>query len=80
MRPPLAVALSVLLFGALSVSAASAREELGNFDVPAKLVKAINQAIAAKDWNAKVKIGWDPTHIQPTDITVAEAKAGKRPA
>ncbi len=48
--------------------------------IPAKLVNAIDQAIAAQNWNANIKIGWDPTHVQPTDVTVAEAKAGKRPA
>ena len=48
--------------------------------VPIKLVAAIDTAIANKDWNASVKIGWDPTHCQPTDLTPAEAKAGKRPA
>lgn len=47
--------------------------------VPKKLVSGIDAAIVAQDWNAKVKVGWDPTHIQPTDITVADAKAGQRP-
>lgn len=64
---------------------AAAAEKAGlitgiRWGVPGKLVKAINQAIAAKDWNANVKVGWDPTHVQLTGITVAEAKAGKRPA
>lgn len=48
--------------------------------VPKKLVDAIDDAIAAHDWNAIVKIGWDPTHIEPTDLTVAQAKKGARPA
>lgn len=47
--------------------------------VPSRLVPAIDKAIAEKDWNAPVKIGWDPTHIQPVGMTAAEAKAGKRP-
>ena len=47
--------------------------------VPKALVEAIDAAIKAEDWNANVKVGWDPTHVQPTDVTVAEAKAGKRP-
>ena len=47
--------------------------------VPKKLIGAIDAAIALQDWDANVKVGWDPTHIQPTDITVAQAKAGKRP-
>ena len=47
--------------------------------VPPKLIVAIDTAIAAQDWNANVKIGWDPSHIQPLGITVTEAKNGKRP-
>ena len=48
--------------------------------LPAKLAAAIDNAIATKNWNAAVKLGWDPTHVEPSDLTVAEAKAGKRPA
>jgi hypothetical protein len=47
--------------------------------VPQKLAGAIDAAIASQDWDVNVKVGWDPTHVQPTDVTVAEAKAGKRP-
>lgn len=50
------------------------------WDLPVRLVKGINNAIAAEDWNADVKISWDPTHIQPTGITIADAKSGKRPS
>jgi hypothetical protein len=46
---------------------------------PKRLIGAIDAAIASLDWDANVKIGWDPTHVQPTDITVAQAKADKRP-
>jgi hypothetical protein len=64
---------------------AAAAEKAGlmtgiRWGVPSKLVAAIDQAIAAKDWKANVKVGWDPTHVQPTGVTVAQAKAGKRPA
>ena len=45
-----------------------------------QLASAIDAAIAAKDWDANVKVGWDPTHVQPIDVTVSEAKAGGRPA
>lgn len=48
--------------------------------VPKNLIGAIDAAIASQDWDANVKVGWDPTHVQPTDVTVAQAKAGKRPA
>jgi hypothetical protein len=44
-----------------------------------KLVSAIDAAVASKDWSANVKVGWDPTHVEPRDITVAQAKAGERP-
>lgn len=47
--------------------------------LPKKLRIAIDNAIAASDWTANVKVGWDPLHIEPTGITVAEARAGKRP-
>lgn len=47
--------------------------------LPTKLRKAIDTAIATKQWDGVSKIGWDPTHIEPTGITVAQAKAGKRP-
>ncbi len=50
------------------------------WDLPVRLVKDTNNAIAAEDWNANVKISWESTHIQPTGITIAEAKSGKRPS
>jgi hypothetical protein len=64
---------------------AAAAEEQGlvtgiRWGVPIKLLASIDTAIANKDWKAPVKIGWDPTHCQPTDLTPAQAKAGKRPA
>lgn len=48
--------------------------------VPNRMVAAIDASIAAEDWHAQVKVGWDPTHVQPTDVTVAQARAGDRPA
>jgi hypothetical protein len=66
----------------LQLAAAAEKEGLVTgirWGVPAKLVLGIDAAIAKKDWDASVKIGWDPTHVQPTDITIAEAKSGKRP-
>lgn len=44
-----------------------------------KLRDGIDTAIAAQDWEADVKIGWDPLHVEPTGVTVAEAEAGGRP-
>lgn len=63
---------------------AAAAEENGlttgiRWGLPPDLRSAIDNAIAAKDWSAPVKIGWDPTHVQPTNITATEAKGGARP-
>lgn len=40
---------------------------------------AVDNAIRTQEWDAKVKVGWDPTHVQPTGITPARAQAGGRP-
>ena len=49
------------------------------WNLSAEKVAAIHTAIAAKDWNAKVYIGWDPLHVEVEGITTQDAKAGKRP-
>ncbi len=66
----------------LRLAAAARREGLVSgirWGLPPSLRAAVDQAIDAKDWNANVKLGWDPTHLQPTGITVSQAKAGQRP-
>ncbi len=50
------------------------------FGLPAGLRAGLDTAIAAKNYAAAVKVGWDPTHIEPTGITPTEARGGKRPA
>lgn len=47
--------------------------------LPKKLQTAVDKAIANEDWKTVVKVGWDPTHIEPVGITPTEAKAGERP-
>ncbi len=47
--------------------------------LPAALQDAVTTAISTEQWEAPVKLGWDPTHIEPMGITVAAAKAGARP-
>jgi len=47
--------------------------------LPKKLRLAVDKAIAEQNWKAPVKVGWDPTHIEPTGITPMDAKAGERP-
>jgi hypothetical protein len=48
--------------------------------LPKKMRTAIDKAIAEENWKAPVKIGWDPTHVEPTGLTPDEAKAGERPS
>jgi len=50
------------------------------FGLPAVLRSGLRQAIDNLDFNAVVKIGFDPTHVEVVDVTIAEAKAGKRPS
>lgn len=45
-----------------------------------KLRNAVDSAISGGDWNAPIKIGWDPTHVQSAELTVAQAEQGLRPA
>ncbi len=63
---------------------AAAAEKAGvvtgiRWGVPKKLIQAIDAAVAARDWDAQVKIGWDPTHVEPVGLTIAQAKSGERP-
>lgn len=49
------------------------------FGLPAALKKGLNKAIEEHNFSTQVKIGFDPTHIEATGLSIAEAKAGKRP-
>ncbi|WP_442583316.1 hypothetical protein ACSBOB_15725 [Mesorhizobium sp. ASY16-5R] len=66
----------------LKLASAAEREGLSTgirWGVPKNVAKAINNAIAAQNWKAPVKVGWDPTHIEPTGMTISDAKKGVRP-
>jgi len=39
----------------------------------------LKKAIEQLDFNPSIKIGFDPTHIEATGVTIAGAKAGARP-
>lgn len=39
----------------------------------------INALIRSKDWSAKYALGWDAAHTEVVGISLAQAKAGKRP-
>ena len=67
----------------LRLAAAAAAEGLATglrWGLPTSLRNAIDAAIEAQDWKAKVKVGWDPLHVEPTGITVQQARQGQRPA
>jgi hypothetical protein len=42
--------------------------------------KALQDAIDNLDFSLKIRIGFDPTHLEPTGVTIAAAKNGARPA
>jgi hypothetical protein len=67
---------------ALRLAAAAEAEGLSTgirWGLTPKQKAAIDAAIAKKDWMAKVVTGWDAYHVEPTGITVAQAKMGRRP-
>jgi hypothetical protein len=49
------------------------------YGLPQRLRRALDAAIAGEDWNAPVKLGWEPEHVRPADVTIVEARAGRRP-
>jgi hypothetical protein len=49
------------------------------FGLPQPLRAGLSKAIQDHNFDPKIKIGFDPTHIEATGISIAEAKAGKRP-
>lgn len=66
----------------LQVASAAAAQGLKTgirWGLPPALAAAVDSAIAAKDWTRPVKVGWDPTHVEPVGLTASEAKVGKRP-
>jgi hypothetical protein len=65
----------------LAGAAANAGLDSGiRWGLSARMAKAVDTAIANREWQAAVKIGWDPTHLQPRGLTVAQARAGMRPS
>ena len=49
------------------------------WDLPRPLAAGVEAAIAAGDVHAPVKVGFDPTHVQPVGITAKQARSGIRP-
>ena len=44
------------------------------------LANGVNQAISNGNFDALVKIGWDPCHVEVTGMKPSDAKAGMRPS
>jgi hypothetical protein len=64
----------------LAAAAATVRCQTGvAWGLPPALKDALAAEIASGNFKASVKIGWDPTHVEPADITVAQARSGARP-
>jgi len=49
------------------------------FGLVQNLRNGLSKAIQDHNFDPNVKIGFDPTHIEATGLSIAEAKAGKRP-
>ncbi len=41
--------------------------------------KLIDLAVKHQVWDAQLRVGWDPLHVEPVGITIQEAKDGRRP-
>ena len=68
---------------AIALAAAAQKHQLhpgSFFGLPAQLRKGLQKAIDEMNFDPQIKIGFDPTHIEATGLTITEAKAGKRPA
>lgn len=50
----------------------------GMWGLPKSLKTGLLKVIECKDWDCAVKFGWDVAHIETTNVTVKEARAGKR--
>jgi LysM repeat protein len=66
---------------ALAISARAEQVHTGvAWSLPAPLAAGVEAAIASGDIDRPVKVGFDPTHVEPLGITIAQAAAGTRPA
>jgi len=65
---------------ALAIAARAERVHTGIlWSLPPGLAAGVAAAIADGDIDRQVKVGFDPTHVEPVGITIAQAKAGERP-
>lgn len=50
----------------------------GLWGLPDEQRQQIRNLVGSCQWDAVIELGWDKPHIQTTEVTLAEAKAGKR--
>lgn len=75
---PLAPGTRYLL--ALAIAARAEGLETGIlWDLPSQLAAGVEAAMASGNLGAPVKVGWDPTHVQVTGLTLRAARGGARP-
>ncbi len=75
---PLAPSSRYLL--ALALAARGEEIETGIlWDLPGPLVAGVESALATRNIDAPVKVGFDPTHVQPCGLTPSSARKGVRP-
>ena len=43
------------------------------------LRSGVSVALASRDWDAPVRVGWDPCHVQVRGITPQQARRGEKP-
>ena len=50
-----------------------------DWGLSSKRKETVREAVAKRDFDAKVSVGWDPCHVQIGGISVIEARSGARP-
>ena len=75
---PLSPSTSYLLRLAAEARAQDLRTGLP-WGLPARQRQTVEKAVAERNFAARIRPGWDPTHVEPAGLTPAEAHSGKRP-
>lgn len=50
----------------------------GLWGLPEEQRQQIRELVHDRQWDYEIELGWDKPHIQTTEVTLAEARAGKR--
>lgn len=74
-RNPLAPPKSYMLRLAWAASNSICQTGI-EWGLPAGLASATRAAYIGEHFGADVRVGWDPCHVEPADLTIAEARSG----